>query len=167
MQIKEIEKLIKLIEKSELEEFEWEKNKEKIRLKKFSPQSHQSSMYPSPFISGMSSTPSIPSSPFKEEQEAAVSKEVVKEETKNDSNNDYYEIQSPFVGTFYSAPSPGSKNYVEVGEQIKKGDILCIVEAMKIMNEIDSDVSGKVVEILVKEGQAVQYGQVLFLIERN
>lgn len=74
-------------------------------------------------------------------------------------------LTSPMVGTFYSAPSPDAKPFVEVGQTISQGDVVCIVEAMKLMNEIESEVSGKVVEICVKDGQPVEFGQVLMYIE--
>ncbi len=74
-------------------------------------------------------------------------------------------IVSPMVGTFYSAPSPDSKPFVEIGQTISKGDKVCIIEAMKLMNEIESEVSGKVVELCVQDGQPVEFGQVLMYIE--
>ncbi len=80
-------------------------------------------------------------------------------------NSDYHEIRSPIVGTFYRAPSPGAPPFVEKGDKIKKGQVLCIVEAMKVMNEIESDVDGTVVDILVENAQPVEYNQVLFLID--
>ncbi len=73
-------------------------------------------------------------------------------------------IKSPMVGTFYLKPSPTSEAYVEVGKQIKKGDIVCIVEAMKLMNEIESEYDGKILEILIKDGETVEYGKPLFKI---
>ena len=75
------------------------------------------------------------------------------------------EVLSPFVGTFYASPSPSSPKYTDVGARVKKGDVLCIIEAMKIMNEIEAEFPGKIVQILVKDGQPVQYGQPLFQIE--
>ena len=74
-------------------------------------------------------------------------------------------IKSPIVGTFYAAPSPGSDNYVSVGDKVKKGQVLCIIEAMKLMNEIESDIDGTVVELMVENGQPVEYGEVIFLLE--
>ena len=74
-------------------------------------------------------------------------------------------VKSPMVGTFYLKPSPTSEAYVEVGKNVKKGDTLCIIEAMKLMNEIESEFEGKVKEILVKDGEAVEYGKPLFIIE--
>ena len=74
-------------------------------------------------------------------------------------------VTSPMVGTFYKAPSPDAKPFVEVGQTISKGDVVCIVEAMKLMNEIESEFSGKVVEICVEDGQPVEFGQVLMYVE--
>ena len=73
-------------------------------------------------------------------------------------------VKSPMIGTFYSKPSPTSSPYVEVGTQVKKGDVLCIIEAMKLMNEIEAEVDGKIAEILVNDGEAVDYGKPLFKI---
>lgn len=78
-----------------------------------------------------------------------------------------YEVKAPMVGTFYRAPSPDADSYVKVGDEISQGTVLCIIEAMKLMNEIESEVSGKVVKILVENAQAVEYNQPLFLIEKN
>ena len=75
------------------------------------------------------------------------------------------DLKSPMVGTFYRAPSPDNPNYVEVGAQVKKGAVLCIVEAMKLMNEIEAETDGRVAEILAENGQPVEYGQPLFRIE--
>lgn len=78
---------------------------------------------------------------------------------------DYAEVKSPIVGTFYASPTPESAPYVAVGSKVKKGDVLCIVEAMKIMNEIEADVSGTVVKILGENAKPVEFGQTLFLID--
>ena len=74
-------------------------------------------------------------------------------------------MKSPIVGTFYRASEPGAKNFVEVGDGVKKGQVLCIIEAMKLMNEIDSEYDGEIVSIYVENGQAVQYGERLFAIK--
>ncbi len=90
-----------------------------------------------------------------------VKEEVNKLEIKENEGNI---VKSPMVGTFYIKPSPTSKAYVEIGKEVKQGDTLCIIEAMKLMNEIESEFSGKVAEILVKDGDAVEYGTALFRI---
>jgi acetyl-CoA carboxylase biotin carboxyl carrier protein len=92
-----------------------------------------------------------------------VESSINKEEAKEDS--DLKVISSPMVGTFYSTPSPDSKAFVQVGDTINSGDVLCIIEAMKLMNEIESDISGEIVKILVKDGDMVEYGQPLFKVK--
>jgi acetyl-CoA carboxylase biotin carboxyl carrier protein len=85
----------------------------------------------------------------------------------NEAKDNYLEVKSPMVGTYYSAPEPGAKQYVSVGDRISKGQILCIIEAMKIMNEIESEFDGVVKEVLVDNAQPVEYSQVLFRIDPN
>ena len=85
--------------------------------------------------------------------------------TKKEENENAKIVKSPMVGTFYIKPSPTSNPYVEIGKDVKKGDTLCIIEAMKLMNEIESEFSGKITEILVKDGESVEYGTELFKIE--
>lgn len=81
------------------------------------------------------------------------------------SSKDYVEIKSPIVGTFYATPSPDSEHYVEVGSKVEPQTVVCIIEAMKVMNEIKAETSGTIAEILVTNGQAVEYGQVLFKVK--
>jgi acetyl-CoA carboxylase biotin carboxyl carrier protein len=83
------------------------------------------------------------------------------------ADSDLVAVTSPFVGTFYRAPSPEAGNFVEVGSSVKKGQSLCIIEAMKLMNEIECDLAGTVAEILVENGKSVEYGQKLFLIKKS
>ena len=107
--------------------------------------------------------------------EQVIGKEVVisvpsrEEETKKIQNDLLVEegnvVKSPMVGTFYSKPFPNADAYVSIGDNVKKGDVLCIIEAMKLMNEIESGFDGEVVEILVKDGEAVEYGKPLFRIK--
>ena len=96
-------------------------------------------------------------------------KEEVKVETNNDKKEEKIQegnvVTSPMVGTFYSKPSPNSEPYVEVGKKVKKGDVLCIIEAMKLMNEIESEFDGEIIEILVKDVEPVEYGKPLFIIK--
>ena len=98
-------------------------------------------------------------------------KEVVSSSPKTDieqkKETNYHVIKSPLVGTFYRAPSPGAPPFVEEGDIVSKGQVLCIIEALKVMNEIESDINGKIVKILVENGQPVDYGQELFYIEQT
>lgn len=95
------------------------------------------------------------------EQEVETSPSKTKPQAKEHRNI----ITSPFVGTFYRAPSPGAEPFVAVGQTVKKGDVLCIIEAMKLMNEIEAETAGKVVEILVENGKAVEFDQPLIVLE--
>ena len=148
MLLKELEKIIKIVEKSEIAELEWEKNKERIRIRKdFGPSA--------PNVTYSMPVQAQPSAPAPASHAAPAAAPVAKGK----------EVTSPFVGTFYSSPSPTAAKYVNVGSSVKKGDVLCIIEAMKIMNEIEAEFPGKVVAVLVKDGQPVQYGQPLFQIE--
>ncbi len=150
MLYKDIEKLVKLLEASQVDELEWEKNKERVRLKK--------TPLGAVAVSASASTPALASVP-------APAPPPVAAPLNGNRNGGGKEVSSPFVGTFYESPAPGSKKYVQVGQAVNKGDVLCIIEAMKIMNEIEAEFSGKVTDILVKDGQAVQFGQPIFFVD--
>ncbi len=111
--------------------------------------------------------PVMPPMPQETVQYITVPEKKVEEkvEQKNEVSEEYKIVKSPMVGTFYSKSSPDAKEYVEVGSKVKKGDILCIVEAMKLMNEIESEFDGEIVEICVKDGEMVDYGKPLFKIK--
>ena len=103
------------------------------------------------------------------EKNESISKvEEVKSQPKEEiiQDEDLYLVTSPMVGTFYESPGVGEKSYVSIGSKISSGDVLCIVEAMKLMNEIESEVSGEIVEVLVENGNMVEYGQPLFKVRR-
>lgn len=102
----------------------------------------------------------------KTEEKEYTSKEVVKEISKKTEDN-YTVIESPMVGTFYAAPSEGSIAFVSKGDKVNKGDVLCIIEAMKLMNEIESEYTGTIEEVLVKNGDMVEYGQPMFKIKED
>lgn len=152
MLLKELEKIIKIVEKSEIAELEWEKNKERIRIRK-------------DFGPAQVVTYSAPQAPASAPAPKATALAPVEAPQAKAENSRSKEVLSPFVGTFYASPSPTSAKYVEIGSRVKKGDVLCIIEAMKIMNEIEAEFPGKVVGIQAKDGQPVQYGQSLFQIE--
>ncbi len=87
--------------------------------------------------------------------------------SQNEATENFHVIKAPFVGTYYAAPSPGEDHFVKVGDKVSQGSVLCILEAMKIMNEIESDASGEIVEICVENESFVEYGQALFKIRKN
>ena len=143
MDIRKVKKLIEMLEASNLEEIEIQEGEESVRLVK-------------------NKTHGTIRNDVEITKEIGVGKEN-KQETLEEELGD--KITSPMVGTFYSAPSPGSKPFISVGDEIQEGDIVCIVEAMKMMNEIKSDFSGKVLSILVENAEPVEFGQGLFLIK--
>jgi len=149
MDIRKVKKLIEMLENSELEEIEIQEGEESVRLVK-----KQSQNIVSEII--QKSEPDSPKSELDNPK-----KEVTEENVSEKGEA----ITSPMVGTFYSAASPGAKPFVSVGDEVQEGDVVCIVEAMKMMNEIKSDFSGKVTSILVENSQPVEFGQSLFIVE--
>ena len=149
MDIRKVKKLIEMLENSELEEIEIQEGEESVRLVK-----KQSQNIVSEII--QKSEPDSPKGGLDKPKEK-VTEEKVSEKGEV--------ITSPMVGTFYSAASPGAKPFVSVGDEVQEGDVVCIVEAMKMMNEIKSDFSGKITSILVENSQPVEFGQSLFIVE--
>jgi len=161
MNIKDIRQLIKLVESSEIGELEIVEEGKKLRISKNSKYGSNGTMainpqvmnYPAPAPAvPQATTPSIGT-------DAGVTEE-------SPTGSEYQEVRSPMVGTFYRAPSPEADAYVEVGQNVETGQTLCIVEAMKLMNEIESDYSGKIAKIVVENAQPVEFNQVLFLLEK-
>lgn len=158
MDLQYLKKLIRLVEQSGIDELELDEEGTKIRIARH-PRS-QSSALPAVPAMVQASPAHVPLQPPHAETPAVESKPVPKEPEQK-----YHEIKSPIVGTFYRAPAPDADPYVEVGGVIQRGSVLCIIEAMKLMNEIEADVAGRVVKILVENAQPVEYNQPLFLIE--
>ena len=153
MDIRKVKKLIEMLEESNLEEIEIQEGEESVRLVKNKPNNLISNQ---PVY-----TESIQSI---EDRTPERSKEVSEEPVENEDSGDL--INSPMVGTFYASASPGSKPFISVGDHVNEGDVVCIVEAMKMMNEIKSEFSGEVVSINVENSQPVEYGQTLFEISK-
>ncbi|HMD42556.1 MAG TPA: acetyl-CoA carboxylase biotin carboxyl carrier protein [Candidatus Acidoferrum sp.] len=151
--IGQIEQLLKFMGEHNLEEFEYSRGDLRIRLKK--PGAH--TVLAAPRAAAEIIVPAALGSPPTGELAEAV--EVVAESR---GGEDVHLVKSPIVGTYYSSPSPGTEEFVKVGAHVNAGQTLCIVEAMKLMNEIESEVSGEVLRIFVENGQPVEYGQPLF-----
>jgi acetyl-CoA carboxylase biotin carboxyl carrier protein len=154
-----LKKLIKLLDSSNLAELEIEEQGSKIRLSK-----------PRPKITGMMAPTNMqmmPAPTSSDDTSISVEKKADARPAAEPKSENSYEVRSPMVGTFYRAPSPDADAYVQVGSTVGEGSVLCIIEAMKLMNEIESEVSGKIIKILVENGQPVEYNQPLFLIEKN
>jgi acetyl-CoA carboxylase biotin carboxyl carrier protein len=157
-----IKKLVKIIDSCDISEIEIDEEGTKIRVVKNKPAQNETPQIiqyaPAPAM------PMMPAAATPASPEAAQPKTVEKAE-KAPAKENLIEVRSPIVGTFYRAPSPNADPYVQVGQSVGVGTVLCIIEAMKLMNEIESEVSGKIAKILVENAQPVEYNQVLFLIE--
>lgn len=154
MDLNLIKKLIKILEASEVTDLEIEENGTRVKLAK---------------KVRVTQAVSIPQATFaaSANNHTAVTVSKTEEKKTSDENSNLHEIKSPIVGTFYRAPAPDADAYIQVGDVVSNGSVLCIVEAMKLMNEIESDVSGKVIKILVENGKPVEYNQPLFLIQKS
>jgi len=151
MDLNLIKKLIKILETSDVTDLEVEENGTRVKLAK---------------KVRIAQTVAIPqAAPVNNQTSISVTKADEKKVV--DENAGLHEIKSPIVGTFYRAPAPDADSYVQVGDNVSVGSVLCIVEAMKLMNEIESDISGKIVKILVENGKPVEYNQPLFLIQKS
>ncbi len=156
MNLTEIQDLIKFVAKQKVTEVEIEKKdfkitikseKEEVHIAHVAPQAPLQMAAPAAAIAAAPSAPSAPASPAEEE------------------NANYITIKSPMIGTFYRSANPESDSFVNVGDTIKEGDVLCIVEAMKLFNEIEAEVSGKIVKVLTDDASPIEFDQPLFLVD--
>lgn len=162
MDLSYVKKLIKLVSESDIEEVEIEEEGQKIRVVK-----GRNPLLPTYLPPVQTTAPSLlPPQIAIPEPAASPSVAVPPAAVQPPPGTNLYEIKSPIVGTFYRSPAPDAAAFVNVGSMIQPGAVLCIVEAMKLMNEIESDVAGKVVKVMVENGQPVEYDQPLFLIEK-
>jgi len=151
MDIRKIKKLIEIIEDSGIAEFEITEGEESVRISKYSANAVVAA--PPPVAPALIAPAPVAAAVSEGQQESATEEYVG------------HVVNSPMVGTFYASASPGSKVFVEVGQTVNVGDTLCIIEAMKILNQIEAETSGTVTKILVENAQAVEYGQPLFVID--
>ncbi len=145
MDIRKVKKLIELLQESGIAEIEISEGEESVRISRYARETPAGAAPPAPVTVAAAVEP----------VEAAIPEPV----------RSGFEVTAPMVGTFYSGPAPAAKPFVEIGSKVEVGDILCIVEAMKMMNQIETEVAGKVVSILAEHGAPVEFGQVLFIIE--
>ena len=148
MDIRKVKKLIELLDESGIAEIEITEGEESVRISRYS--AHAPAVAPAAPVAAPAIAAAAP---------AAVAPEVVEE--------DGYEVTAPMVGTYYAASSPGAAPYIQVGDRVNEGDTLCIIEAMKMMNQIEADVAGVVKSIRIQNGEPVEFGQVLFVIDQR
>jgi len=150
MDIRKVKKLIELLQESGIAEIEISEGEESVRISRYS------TAGPTTLVQGTAA-------PAGAVQQLGLTEGAIAAPA--DAGRGGHEVTAPMVGTFYAGPAPGAKPFVEIGTEVAVGDTLCILEAMKMMNQIESDFSGRVVSILVENGAPVEFGQVLFIVE--
>lgn len=164
MDLKEIQGLIKFVAKSGAREVKLKTEDFKITIRTGPEESDNEPTYIQQIPMAQPQMPqaAMPQAPAATETAA---KEPAAADKKEEESDKYITIKSPIIGTFYRKPSPDKESFVEVGTTIKKGDVLCVIEAMKLFNDIESEVSGKIVKILVEDSSPVEFDQPLFLVD--
>jgi acetyl-CoA carboxylase biotin carboxyl carrier protein len=162
--IQEIREIIKLVDASTIDEFVYEAEGSKVKLKKNGGVTEvvapKAVAAPTPVVEQKVAPTPVAATPAPAETQAAPAPTAVAV-----ADEDLHKITSPMVGTFYQSPNPDSPAYVKVGDKVGEETIVCIVEAMKLFNEIEAEIKGEIVEVLVKDGQLVEFGQPLFLVK--
>ena len=153
MDIRKVKKLIELLDESGIAEIEIKEGEESVRISRYAAGA--------PAAPAVMAAPAAVAAPMAMPAEAAAPMAVAEVE------EDGYSVAAPMVGTFYASASPGAAPYVQVGDRVNEGDTLCIIEAMKMMNQIEADVSGVIKSIRVQNGEAVEYGQTLVVIDQR
>ncbi|MCT1905081.1 acetyl-CoA carboxylase biotin carboxyl carrier protein [Oceanobacillus sojae] len=162
LQVDEIREIIEMVDKSSLTEFSYEANGAVIAMKK-NTGSVTTTVQTQPQITAEPQTPAVP----KPQPEVSAQTETKAEEAPQASADYDYEIVSPMVGTFYASSSPDSDPFVTKGSAVNTNTVVCIVEAMKLFNEIEAETNGEIVEVLVENGELVEYGQPLFRVKKK
>ncbi len=152
MDIRKVKKLIELLDESGLAEIEITEGEESVRISRYSP---NAPIAPAPVAVAAPVAAAAPAVPAATPAAAT------------EPDEDGFEVTAPMVGTFYAASSPGAAPYVQVGDRVNEGDILCIIEAMKMMNQIEADVSGIVKSIRLQNGEPVEFGQTMIVIDQR
>ena len=165
MDLDQIKHILDLVREHELSEFEIEHEGLRLKVRKESNGAHLVSL-PSPVVPAAvtAAVGGVPASPAPVAASGAGAAPAAAADAAADSEIELAVVKSPIVGTFYRSPEPGAASFVDIGSAVKKGQVLCIIEAMKLMNEIDSEYDGEIANVYVENGQAVQYGERLFAI---
>ncbi|WP_226582923.1 acetyl-CoA carboxylase biotin carboxyl carrier protein [Halobacillus litoralis] len=165
LKVQEIREIIKLIDQSNIDEFCYEANGTKVSMKKqLGEVVSEPIQVQQPVQAKPQPTQEVPEETPQQKQ-TQESAETAAPKAETAEKNYDAEVKSPMVGTFYQSPSPDQDAYVKVGDQVSEDSVVCIVEAMKLFNEIEAEVSGEIVEILAKDGELVEYGQPLFRVK--
>jgi acetyl-CoA carboxylase biotin carboxyl carrier protein len=163
MDIRKIKKLIELLEESGVAEIEIREGEESVRIARQAPAGSHANPLPPPAVTYAQAP--APTSASARSASAQASAHASAEASAPAAAEGEQMVTAPMVGTFYAAPSPGAKPFVEIGDEVQQGQVLCTIEAMKMMNQIESEYTGRVRAVLVKNGEPVEFGQPLFIIE--
>ena len=161
MNLSELKEIIRQVVESDITEFEYERAGTRIRIRRGS---HETVPPAVPYVHHQMAPAPAPDQIMRPSQAAMAPATPAAKSEPEPAAEELHVVRSPIVGTFYRAPGPGTKPFVKSGDSVEVGTVLCIIEAMKLMNEIESDMGGEVVKILVDNSQPVEYGQPLFLI---
>ena len=153
MDIRKVKKLIELLDESGIAEIEISEGEDSVRISRFAAGLPQAAVMATPAPIAATATPAVP----------VATPPAAPAEPEDDG----YEVTAPMVGTFYNATSPGAAPFVQVGDHVNEGDTLCIIEAMKMMNQIEAEVSGTIKSVRVQNGDPVEYGQALFVVDQR
>jgi acetyl-CoA carboxylase biotin carboxyl carrier protein len=153
MDIRKVKKLIELLDESGIAEIEITEGEESVRISRYAP--------------GVPAAPVAMAAPIAAAPAAATAAQATAPVATAEPEEDGFEVTAPMVGTFYAASSPGAAPYVQVGDRVNEGDTLCIIEAMKMMNQIEADVSGVVKSIRLQNGEPVEFGQTMIVIDQR
>ncbi len=162
MDIRKIKKLIELLEESGVAEIEIKEGEESVRIARQAPAGSYANPLPAPAVTYAAAAPAPRSASARSASVQAGSEAPAAAPAASAGEQ---MVTAPMVGTFYAAPSPGAKPFVEIGDEVQQGQVLCTIEAMKMMNQIESEFTGRVRAVLVKNGEPVEFGQPLFIIE--
>lgn len=165
LKIQEIREIIKLIDQSNIDEFTYENEGSKIKMKKHAAQTVVSTQVAAPAPQAAPQQPAPQAAQAQPAQQAPTPAAPTPQAEPKQEDANLHKITSPMVGTFYASPSPDQAAYVQEGDKVGENSVVCIVEAMKLFNEIEAEVKGEIVEVLVDNGQLVEYGQPLFLVK--
>ncbi len=158
MDIRKVKKLIELLDESGIAEIEITEGDDSVRISRYAPGMSQTAV-----MAPIAQAPTVVAAPIAPTVATAAPETATAAEVEEDG----YAVTAPMVGTFYSSTSPGAAPFVQVGDPVKEGDTLCIIEAMKMMNQIESEISGTIKSIKAQNGEPVEYGQALFVIDQH
>ena len=169
IKLEDILKILEQFEKSSIDSLRYKTGEEEIELSRHKNGSHDTSSLQGTNIDQLKNLISRAEEQKSGEAQAASQQEEQpqQQEAASEPQEDLHKVISPIIGTYYSSPAPGKPAFVKRGDHVKKGDVLCIIEAMKVMNKIESDVTGEIVDIVAEDGQAVEYGTELFKVRED